>query len=205
MCICVYILQNRSSSLFSITVNPLSAQTHTYTHTQIHSYCQIPATVCAVQLRCSYGVAATSRLLKIICLFCKRDLSKRQYSAKETYNFKEPTNRSHPFVALRPKEIASVYGVATIGRLLKIKSLFCRISSLLQVSFAKETCNFKEPASRCLPIAALSSPPVSGEENTNLTQMKSLLLTTELTEPLVLGVRRMCAYVYKCINAIRCV
>ena len=43
-----------------------------------------------------YGVASTSRLLKIIGLFCKRALCKRGYSAKETYNFKEPTNRSHP-------------------------------------------------------------------------------------------------------------
>jgi len=36
------------------------------------------------------------RFLKIIGLFCTRDLSKRWYSAKETYHFKEPTNRSHP-------------------------------------------------------------------------------------------------------------
>jgi len=43
-----------------------------------------------------YGVAAISRLLKIIGLFCKRALSKRPFSAKETYDFKEPTNRSHP-------------------------------------------------------------------------------------------------------------
>jgi len=44
----------------------------------------------------TYGVATISRLLKIIGLFCKRALSKRRYSAKETYSFKEPTNRSHP-------------------------------------------------------------------------------------------------------------
>ena len=37
-----------------------------------------------------------SRLLKIIGLLCKRALQKRLYSAKETYNFEEPTNRSHP-------------------------------------------------------------------------------------------------------------
>jgi len=43
-----------------------------------------------------YGVASISRLLKIIGLSCKRALSKRRYSAQETYNFKEPTNRSHP-------------------------------------------------------------------------------------------------------------
>jgi len=39
-----------------------------------------------------------SRLLEIIRLFCKRALEKRLHSAKETYNFKEPTNRSHPIV-----------------------------------------------------------------------------------------------------------
>jgi len=44
----------------------------------------------------SYGVASISRLLKIISLFCKKALWKRLYSAEETYNFKEPTNGSHP-------------------------------------------------------------------------------------------------------------
>jgi len=43
-----------------------------------------------------YGVATISRLLRIIALFCKRALWKKLYSAKETYIFKEPTNRSHP-------------------------------------------------------------------------------------------------------------
>jgi len=38
-----------------------------------------------------YGVAAISRLPKNIGLSCKRALLKRLYSAKETYNFKEPT------------------------------------------------------------------------------------------------------------------
>jgi len=42
-----------------------------------------------------YGVATISRLLKIPGLFCKRALSKRLYSEKETCNFKKPTNRSH--------------------------------------------------------------------------------------------------------------
>ena len=43
-----------------------------------------------------YGVATISRLLKITSLFCKRALLKRLYSAKEPYDFKEPTNRSNP-------------------------------------------------------------------------------------------------------------
>jgi len=38
--------------------------------------------------------------------------------------------------------------VATISRFLKITGLFCRMQSLLQGSFAKETCNFKEPTNR---------------------------------------------------------
>jgi len=44
------------------------------------------------------------------------------------------------------------YGVATVSRLLKMIGLFCRISSLLQGSFAKETYHFKEPIYRSHPI-----------------------------------------------------
>jgi len=43
---------------------------------------------------------------------------------------------------------SATYGVATISRLLKITGLFCRISSLLWSSFAKETYNLKEPTNR---------------------------------------------------------
>jgi len=43
-----------------------------------------------------YGAAEISRLLEIICLFCKRTLYKTQYSVKETYNVKEPHDRGHP-------------------------------------------------------------------------------------------------------------
>ena len=44
------------------------------------------------------------------------------------------------------------YGVATVSRPLKIIGLFCRISSLVLGSFAKETYNFKEPTNRSHPI-----------------------------------------------------
>jgi len=56
----------------------------------------------------SYGVASISRLLKIIGLFCKRALSKRRYSAKETYNFIDPTDRSHPIAAPRHSKYSGV-------------------------------------------------------------------------------------------------
>jgi len=45
------------------------------------------------------------------------------------------------------------YGVATISRLLEITGPVCRISSLLQGSFAKETYHFKEPTNHSHPIA----------------------------------------------------
>ena len=45
---------------------------------------------------CRYGVALVSRIDEIIGLFCKRALQKKQYSAKETFNFIDPTDRSHP-------------------------------------------------------------------------------------------------------------
>jgi len=48
----------------------------------------------------------------------------------------------------------SCYGVAEISRLLQILGLFCRILSLTQGSFAKETYNFEEPTNRDHPIRA---------------------------------------------------
>jgi len=53
------------------------------------------------------------------------------------------------------------YGVVTTSRLLKIIGLFCRISSLLKGSFAKETYNFKESTKRSHPIRAPSTLPLS--------------------------------------------
>ena len=44
------------------------------------------------------------------------------------------------------------YGVAMVSRIDKIISLFCRIASLLQGSFAKETCNFIDPTNQSHPI-----------------------------------------------------
>jgi len=67
-------------------------RTHTNTHASLKRNTRDLCSVCVS----SYGVATSSRLLTIICLFCKRALSKRRYSAKETYTFKEPTNRSPP-------------------------------------------------------------------------------------------------------------
>jgi len=45
-----------------------------------------------------YGVATMSRLLKVISLFGEYKSLLLGSFAKETYNFMEPTNRSHPIV-----------------------------------------------------------------------------------------------------------
>ena len=65
------------------SLTPTQTQTQTPTESAVYS------TAC-------YGVATMDRLLQIKGLFCKRALLKRRYDAKETYNLKEPTIRSHP-------------------------------------------------------------------------------------------------------------
>ena len=59
------------------------------------SYGSSPPSIVVLVL-CCYGVALVNRIDKIIGLFCKRALQKRRYSAKETYNLIDPTDRSHP-------------------------------------------------------------------------------------------------------------
>jgi len=89
--------------------------------------------------------------LSMIGLFWRISSVLQGSFAKETYNFKEPTNRSHPIVNSRYKFWLSrisvkvvvilrhcrvqrisrkSYGVAGISRLLNITGLFCRISSV---------------------------------------------------------------------------
>jgi len=53
-------------------------------------------------------VATSSRLLKIRGLFRKRALQKRRCFVKETYNFKEPTNRSQPI--MQKSELDNIVG-----------------------------------------------------------------------------------------------
>ena len=65
------------------------------------------------------------------------------------------THMNEPWMCVHVRVICvsgHSYGVATIRKLHKITGLFRRISSLLYVIFAEETCNFKEPISRSHPI-----------------------------------------------------
>jgi len=67
----------------STTLNFPTSKNRMYLHSVRANFPQNPAW---------YGLATSSGLLKIIGLFCKRAL----YSAKKTYNFKEPTKRNYP-------------------------------------------------------------------------------------------------------------
>ena len=53
-------------------------------------------------LRCNktayYGVATISKLIKITVLFCRISSLLWGSFTKETYDFKQPTNRSHPII-----------------------------------------------------------------------------------------------------------
>jgi len=44
----------------------------------------------------SYGVASVSKIDKTTGFFCYGALEKRRYPAKETDNFVDPPDRSHP-------------------------------------------------------------------------------------------------------------
>jgi len=71
-----------------------------YRYTHIFTYISTVHVVHLVTFGDSQMVASVSRIDKMIGLFCKRDLQKRQYSAKETNNLIDPTHHSHPIVHL---------------------------------------------------------------------------------------------------------
>jgi len=87
-----------------------------------------------------YGVATISRLLKIIGLFCKRALEKRLYSAKETYNFKEPTNRSHPIVVESSFATVRFIRVTRHVLLYDVTCWHIRNDSFIRVKWLVHTC-----------------------------------------------------------------
>ena len=66
-----------------------------------------------------------------------------------------PTSPHHEWCTQR----AGCYGVATVSRIDEIIGLFCRILSLFQGSFAKETYNFIDPTNQRHPIRTHTTTP----------------------------------------------
>ena len=97
-------------------------------------------------------------LLKIAGLFCKTSSLLLGSFAKETCNFKtwrllKIASKSELRHASSSESLSLCEAPqVSLSRLLQIVGLLCRISSLLWGSFAKETCNSKEPTSRNHPI-----------------------------------------------------
>jgi len=91
------------------TLRHTATHCDTLRHTAIHcdtlqrtaTHCnalQHTATHCNTLLLRWVWVATISRLLKILGLFCRIESLLLGSFAKKTYNFKEPTNRSHPIM-----------------------------------------------------------------------------------------------------------
>jgi len=81
--------------------------------------------------------------LNLQVTFRERATHYRGLLREMTYKDKAPMVLHH---------LVSRYGMALSSRLLKIIGLFCRISSFLEGSFAKETCVSREPTNRSHPI-----------------------------------------------------
>ena len=115
-----------------------------------------------------YGVASVSRIDKIIGLICRKSSLLYVSFAKETYNWIDPTNRSHPItqhvhtqhnMSTHISTHMLCYGVwiccvhkATPQHNMSTPHNTTCTSSLLYVSFAKETYNLIDPTNRSHPI-----------------------------------------------------
>jgi len=97
------LLRKRRNILGSLLI--LATPHQYFMHVHVCTICTCCYTICMyikyttltwTCMKYWYGVAKIRRLPKILRLFRKRALLKRQYSEKETNSFKELTNRSHP-------------------------------------------------------------------------------------------------------------
>ena len=106
--------------------------THMYIYTCIYAYICLYICVC---MNITY--THTLYIHLFICMYIYMFM----YSAGEQFFLWFVCSYTNARDPLPPY----CYGVAMMSRLLETKGLFCRISSLLQFSFAKETYNYKEP------------------------------------------------------------
>jgi len=100
LCVCVTMYMHSCMYIFTCVHIHMCTCSCVYIFTCVHVH------VCTYSLTriqsfiVSYGVATISRLLKIAGLFCRISSLLWGSFAIETYNFKEPTNRSHSMSSL---------------------------------------------------------------------------------------------------------
>jgi len=111
----------------------------THIHTQIYMYIHI----CIHIHICNFYRAKHSPSESVSPYL---RFSRLCFAGSLSFPFFSPSFSSSTFVCRSPPLHRVIQ--ASISRLLKIIGLFCRISSLLWVSFAEETYNFKEPTNR---------------------------------------------------------
>ena len=99
--ICIYHFLEANNILLSLSDSYLYILKYTHSDKYVCIYAQRYIYV--------HRVASTSRLLQIVDLFCKRALYQRRYYARETYNFKEPINRSHPIARYTRSDVRLKY------------------------------------------------------------------------------------------------
>jgi len=86
----------------------------------------------------------------MIGLFCKKSLEKRRYSAKETFNLKEPTHCSHPIFAVSVcartyvHVFISIFVHMDMSYVMSLVSRYAHLTPAHNIH-AKETFNSKEP------------------------------------------------------------
>ena len=105
-----------------------------------------------VGLDFTYGVALLNRIYKIRGLFCKRALQKRRYSAKETCDFIDPTDLSHPITTstLTPKSTEGRRVYRSIHLISHMYILFNKSMSQFHVATHTLTARNTEGSSMCI-------------------------------------------------------
>jgi len=86
-----------------------------------------------------YRVDTIHRLLKIIGLFGKRALWKRWYLAKEIYDLKEPTNRSHPIHSIPPRS-QTTSTLDSVQHIWVMTQTWHRVKKYVSESYVIESC-----------------------------------------------------------------
>ena len=95
-----------------------------------------------------YGVDKISRLLKIICLFCRVQSFLQGSFAKETYNFEEPPNHSHPIcktgtehaffrIYRAPLDVSAFIFISVYHSLLHLECHFLNLKSQSIIQFSR--------------------------------------------------------------------
>ena len=125
-----------------------SAYTNIHTFVSVH---QLWYVHCVVVSSFWYGVATISRLLKIIGLFFRISSLLQGSFAKETYNFKEPTNRSHPIcISLDPQNGLSC------------RSFSAKEPPIIGLFFVRISLQGNEDPQKALSCRSFSEPPIIG-------------------------------------------